>query len=119
MLLGTEEDPCRRATPRRPWAPSYSEALTGIQSFYRLVVELLGKELTSELRGALLLVLRRVGEVGLGIEGLTTYAGKDGGGGPGDSPMHRRDSSLSAVREMGLSSVDNASDDASSRVMGR
>ncbi|KAI1383764.1 Sec7-domain-containing protein [Hypoxylon trugodes] len=41
-----------------------------IPSFYPLVVELLGKELSSDLRSALLAVLRKVGEVGLGIEGL-------------------------------------------------
>jgi hypothetical protein len=36
MLLGTQEDPCRPAVRRRPWAPSYAESLTGIKSFYRL-----------------------------------------------------------------------------------
>ncbi|KAI2605618.1 Sec7-domain-containing protein [Hypoxylon sp. NC1633] len=42
-----------------------------IRGFYPLVVELLGKELSPDLRGALLAVLRRVGEVGLGIEGVS------------------------------------------------
>ncbi|KAI0880549.1 Sec7-domain-containing protein [Annulohypoxylon maeteangense] len=42
-----------------------------IRAFYPLVVELLGKELSADLRGALLAVLRKVGEVGLGIEGMT------------------------------------------------
>ncbi|OTB03853.1 hypothetical protein M426DRAFT_12146 [Hypoxylon sp. CI-4A] len=42
-----------------------------IPGFYPLVVELLGKELSPDLRGALLAVLRKVGEVGLGIEGMT------------------------------------------------
>ncbi|KID76547.1 Protein transport protein SEC7 [Metarhizium brunneum] len=42
-----------------------------IPDFYPLAVELLTKELSQDLRGALLIVLRRVGEVGLGIEGLT------------------------------------------------
>ncbi|XXG95195.1 hypothetical protein Hte_001455 [Hypoxylon texense] len=42
-----------------------------IHAFYPLVVELLGKELSSDLRGALLAVLRKIGEVGLGIEGMT------------------------------------------------
>ncbi|KAI1371463.1 Sec7-domain-containing protein [Hypoxylon crocopeplum] len=43
-----------------------------IRAFYPLVVELLGKELSPDLRGALLAVLRRVGEVGLGIEGMSS-----------------------------------------------
>lgn len=41
-----------------------------IEGFYPLVVELLGKEINPDLRGALLAVLRRVGEVGLGIESM-------------------------------------------------
>ncbi|KAI1173234.1 guanine nucleotide exchange factor [Nemania sp. FL0916] len=41
-----------------------------VRAFYPLVVELLGKEISPELRAALLNVLRRVGEVGLGIEGM-------------------------------------------------
>ncbi|KAL6412287.1 Protein transport protein SEC7 [Ilyonectria robusta] len=41
-----------------------------IPDFYPLSVELLTKDLTPDLRSALLLVLRRVGEVGLGIEGM-------------------------------------------------
>lgn len=88
-----------------------------IPNFYPLVVELLGKELNGELRSALLLVLRRVGEVGLGIEGLTATAADRTG-------VDRRDSILSAVStEGGMGggmSVDNASDDASNtRLMGR
>ncbi|KAI1187554.1 guanine nucleotide exchange factor for ADP ribosylation factor [Nemania serpens] len=43
-----------------------------VRAFYPLVVELLGKEVSAELRAALLGVLRRVGEVGLGIEGMAT-----------------------------------------------
>lgn len=42
-----------------------------IPEFYPLAVELLHKDLTPDLRNALLTVLRRVGEVGLGIEGMT------------------------------------------------
>lgn len=42
-----------------------------IRAFYPLAVELLGKELSPDLRGALLAVLRKVGEVGLGIDGMT------------------------------------------------
>ena len=86
------------------------------KSFYPLVVELLGKELTGELRTALLLVLRRVGEVGLGIEGLASSVGSKSKGTSGD----RRDSILSASTEAGFAqNMDNASDDASSRMLGR
>ena len=42
-----------------------------IAGFYPLAVELLAKDLSQDLRGALIGVFRRVGEVGLGIEGLT------------------------------------------------
>ncbi|KAI1432895.1 Sec7-domain-containing protein [Xylaria sp. CBS 124048] len=42
-----------------------------ISGFYPLAVELLGKEIGADIRGALLSVLRRVGEVALGIEGMT------------------------------------------------
>ncbi|KAH8912677.1 Sec7 domain-containing protein [Coniochaeta sp. PMI_546] len=86
-----------------------------IPSFYPLVVELLGKELNDELRRALLPLLRRVGEVGLGIEGMR--AGKRAFG----VELDRRESILSAVStEGGLVSMDNASDDASTnRMMAR
>ncbi|KAK0388860.1 hypothetical protein NLU13_5103 [Sarocladium strictum] len=43
-----------------------------IPDFYPLSVDLLTKDLTSDLRSALLLVLRRVGEVALGLEGLSS-----------------------------------------------
>ncbi|KAM0326645.1 hypothetical protein ACHAQA_006514 [Verticillium albo-atrum] len=53
------------------------EAFKGhVKEFYPMVVELLGKNLSSELRAALLLVLRRVGEVGLGIEGMASARGE-------------------------------------------
>ena len=42
-----------------------------IPDFYPMIIDLLGKDLSADLRGALLHVLRRVGEVGLGIEGLS------------------------------------------------
>lgn len=42
-----------------------------LAEFYPLAIELLTKDLGPDLRAALLVVLRRVGEVGLGIEGLT------------------------------------------------
>lgn len=62
------------------WRPVVVDVLEGYASFpddafranlgefYPLVIELVGRELSAELRGALLHVLRRVGEVGLGIE---------------------------------------------------
>ncbi|TPX07965.1 uncharacterized protein E0L32_010296 [Thyridium curvatum] len=80
-----------------------------VKSFYPLVVELLGKELSGDLRGALLLVLRRVGEVGLGIEGMASSAVSKGEG-------NRRDSVLSA--EGTSTGVDEAGD-ASTEFMGR
>jgi brefeldin A-inhibited guanine nucleotide-exchange protein len=43
-----------------------------IPDFYPLAVDLLTKDLTPDLRSALLVVLRRVGEVALGIEGLSS-----------------------------------------------
>ncbi|EQL03408.1 SEC7-like protein [Ophiocordyceps sinensis CO18] len=45
--------------------------------FYPLAGDLLSKDLGQDLRGALLVVLRRVGEVGLGIAGMTK-AGEQG-----------------------------------------
>lgn len=42
-----------------------------IPEFYPLAVELLTKDLSQDLRAALLVVLRRVGEVALGIEGMS------------------------------------------------
>jgi brefeldin A-inhibited guanine nucleotide-exchange protein len=47
-----------------------------IHDFYPMAVDLLGKDLTQDLRTALLAVLRRVGEIGLGIEGLSKAGGK-------------------------------------------
>lgn len=58
-----------------------------IPGFYPLAVDLLSKDLSPDLRGALLIVLRRVGEVGLGIEGMTKPKGR------------RSDSILSAATE--------------------
>ncbi|KAF4125399.1 brefeldin A-inhibited guanine nucleotide-exchange protein, partial [Geosmithia morbida] len=47
-----------------------------IPDFYPMTVDLLGKDLTHDLRSALLTVLRRVGEVGLGIHGLAKAGGR-------------------------------------------
>ncbi len=44
-----------------------SEFADHLPSLYPLAIELLGKDISPDLRGALLAVLRRVGEVGLGI----------------------------------------------------
>lgn len=59
-----------------------------IGDFYPLAVELLRKDLTADLRGALLTVLRRVGEVSLGIEGMASR------------PDKRRESVVSATSEV-------------------
>lgn len=61
---------------------------THMSEFYPLAVELLRRDLTADLRGALLTVLRRVGEVSLGIEGMASAADK-----------RRRESVASAVSE--------------------
>ncbi|CAI4213120.1 unnamed protein product [Parascedosporium putredinis] len=49
--------------------PAFRENLPG---FYPLIIELVTRELNTELRTALLLVLRRVGAVGLGIKDMST-----------------------------------------------
>ncbi|KAK4238747.1 hypothetical protein C8A03DRAFT_43545 [Achaetomium macrosporum] len=85
---------------------------THIKSFYPLVVELLGKDLGQELRAALLLVLRRVGEVRLGI------ANNHGTGGGGEH--ERRNSVLSVPSGPRHSpSMDSLSDDPSRQMMGK
>ncbi len=90
---------------------------THVKAFYTLVMELLGKELSGDLRSALIQVLRRVGEVTLGIEGLTTTAASQ----PDD--LLRRDSILSTASAegggAGLSNVDVEGGDASTKFMGR
>ena len=93
-----------------------------IPSFYPLVVELLSKDLGQELRAALLLVLRKVGEVGLGIEGMgaagaTAAAARQGNGAsPGQG---RRSSVLSVPSVRPSPSMDSLSDDPSRQFMGR
>ncbi|KAK4142537.1 uncharacterized protein C8A04DRAFT_13116 [Dichotomopilus funicola] len=89
-----------------------------IGSFYPLVVELLGKDLGQELRGALLLVLRRVGEVGLGIEGLVG-SGANGNGSHGNG-VGAGNGGLGVQGVIRASpSMDSLSDDPSRQVMGR
>ncbi|KAJ0161608.1 Protein transport protein SEC7 [Colletotrichum tanaceti] len=75
-----------------------------IKEFYIMVVELLGKDLTSELRVALLLVLKRVGEIGLGIEGMMRVE------------VDRRDSILSSATD---NTVDGAYEADASSTMRR
>jgi brefeldin A-inhibited guanine nucleotide-exchange protein len=75
-----------------------------VKEFYPLIVDLLGKELTIELRVALLSVLRRVGEVSLGIEGLSRAD-------------NRRDSSATVTTDDGASGVaDRIEEDAADRM---
>lgn len=83
------------------------------RDFYPAVIELLGKELSGELRAAIVQVLRRVGEVGLGIEGLADggyYAARNGG--------DRRDSLISTASAE-ANTVDSEGGDASTKFMGR
>ncbi len=89
-------------------------------SFYPLVVELLGKDLGPELRGALLGVLRKVGEVGLGIEGMGVASVPVAAGNGGGSPqVGRRNSVLSVPSVRPSPSMDSLSDDPSRQFMGR
>ncbi|OLN81077.1 Protein transport protein SEC7 [Colletotrichum chlorophyti] len=109
---GLEEDSQHRNIVA--WRPVVVDVLEGyaafpvdafsknIKEFYPMVVELLAKDLTSDLRTALLLVLRRVGEVGLGIEGMTKL------------DVDRRDSIISNVTAD--TTVDGPEGDASSRM---
>ncbi|TLD03168.1 uncharacterized protein PgNI_12398 [Pyricularia grisea] len=87
------------------------------KAFYPLVVDLVAKELSGELRSALLLVLRRVGEYELGIEGMATSSTRNHRG------HNRSDSVLTMSTEGGggghSPSVEVESGDASSRFMGR
>lgn len=84
-----------------------------VQAFYALVIELLGsKEMTGELRGAILGVLRRVGEVELGIQALTAAA-------PGDN-RSRSESLVSVGARSDVSAiVDQAAGDAATRMPAR
>ncbi|KAK4163366.1 hypothetical protein QBC43DRAFT_301317 [Cladorrhinum sp. PSN259] len=91
-----------------------------IENFYPLIVELLGKELGADLRGALLLALRRVGEVGLGIKDMNAVL-LNGGGDSG--ARHGRSNSVLTISGGQVPrqqpSVDSLSDDPSRLVMGR
>lgn len=97
-------------------------------NFYPLVVELLAKDLGAELRAALLLVLRRVGEVGLGIENMGAAAAAAAaaaavgqGSGVSDHEHQRRNSVLSVPPggPRPSPSMDSLGEDPSSRSLGR
>ena len=76
-----------------------------IPDFYPMAVDLLGKDLTQDLRAALLTVLRRVGEVGLGIDGLSKAGGK------------RRESMVSGVGNVDESPVGDREEAAARRML--
>ncbi|KAF3767230.1 hypothetical protein M406DRAFT_79680 [Cryphonectria parasitica EP155] len=84
---------------------------THVQAFYGLIIELLGsKEMTGELRGAILGALRRVGEVELGIQGMTSmHSGQN-------EESLRRGSVASVARSESSVMVDQAAADASTRM---
>ncbi|KYK61970.1 guanyl-nucleotide exchange factor [Drechmeria coniospora] len=71
-----------------------------IPEFYPLAVELLTKELGQDLRGALLAVLRRVGEVGLKIEGMTKPVERKRRSTVGDIPEEVANDHEAAARRM-------------------
>ncbi|KAI0481990.1 Sec7-domain-containing protein [Xylariaceae sp. FL0804] len=101
------------------WRPVVVDVLAGyagwperdfarhVPTFYPLVVELLGKEVSPELRAAQLAVLRRVGEVALGIDGMVTTttaaaaAAASGGGGDDDARSGRRRASSAVSHARG------------------
>lgn len=80
-LLLEEESQQRNLAAWRPvvvdvlegFATFPPEAFTAnVPEFYPLAVDLLTKDLSPDLRGALLVVLKRVGEVSLGIQGMSS-----------------------------------------------
>lgn len=82
---------------------------THVQAFYQLFIDLMAsKELTGDLRGALLGALRRVGEVELGIKNMAQN-GND----------LRRGSVVSIRSDATSNIVDREGGDASARMMGR
>jgi brefeldin A-inhibited guanine nucleotide-exchange protein len=82
---------------------------THVQAFYQLFIDLMAsKELTGDLRGALLGALRRVGEVELGIKNMAQN-GHD----------LRRGSVVSIRSDATSNIVDREGGDASARMMGR
>ncbi|CAK7265697.1 guanine nucleotide exchange protein for ADP-robosylation factor [Sporothrix epigloea] len=106
--------------------PAFLEHLA---DFYPSTIELLGRELSGELRTAIVQVLRRVGEVSLGLTGLSS--GYGGGDGSDDNADHsgtfprrrpRGDSLMSTATmktERSGANVDYEGGDASTKLMGR
>ncbi|KJR88322.1 Arf family guanine nucleotide exchange factor SEC7 [Sporothrix schenckii 1099-18] len=104
--------------------PAFLEHLA---DFYPSMIELLGRELSGDLRAAIVHVLRRVGEVSLGLSGLFTGQGAGGRGSSGaydeQQGKHRRrgDSVLSTATTTTTEggTVDYEGGDASTKFMGR
>ncbi|CAK7217622.1 guanine nucleotide exchange protein for ADP-robosylation factor [Sporothrix bragantina] len=109
--------------------PAFLEHLA---DFYPSMIELLGRELSGELRAAIVQVLRRVGEVSLGLTGLLSSSGSGSGNGNGldgddHGSIHQRrrrrgDSVLSTATtttERSGANVDYEGGDASTKFMGR
>ncbi|CAK7565769.1 MAG: guanine nucleotide exchange protein for ADP-robosylation factor [Sporothrix epigloea] len=106
--------------------PAFLEHLA---DFYPSTIELLGRELSGELRAAIVQLLRRVGEVSLGLTGLSS--GHSGGDGSDDHTEHsgsqqrrrrRGDSLMSLVTtttERSGANVDYEGGDASIKLMGQ
>ncbi|EPE10925.1 guanyl-nucleotide exchange factor [Ophiostoma piceae UAMH 11346] len=108
---------------------SFVEHLSG---FYPSMIELLSRELSLELRTAIVQVLRRVGEVSLGIKGLVagTHLTEGAGSISGEETFaqgirrrRRGDSVMSmattATANEGAATVDSEGGDASTKFMGR
>ena len=108
---------------------SFVEHLSG---FYPSMIELLSRELSLELRTAIVQVLRRVGEVSLGIKGLVagTHLTESAGSVSGEETFaqgirrrRRGDSVMSmattATANEGTAAVDSEGGDASTKFMGR
>ncbi|CAK7204699.1 guanine nucleotide exchange protein for ADP-robosylation factor [Sporothrix eucalyptigena] len=104
--------------------PAFVEHLA---DFYPSMIELLGRELSGELRSAIVQVLRRVGEVSLGLTGLLGVGnGHDsddhGSVQYGNRRRRRGDSVLSTATtttERSGANVDYEGGDASTKFMGR
>ncbi|KAL1897157.1 guanine nucleotide exchange protein for ADP-robosylation factor [Sporothrix stenoceras] len=105
--------------------PAFLEHLS---DFYPSMIELLGRELSGELRVAIVQVLRRVGEVSLGLSGLFSGhgAGSHGSGEYDDTSLQgkrrrRGDSVLSTATTTTTEggNVDYEGGDASTKFMGR
>jgi brefeldin A-inhibited guanine nucleotide-exchange protein len=83
-----------------------------VKDFYPLVVELIGRDLSPELRGAVLPVLRRVGEVSLGIEDMS----KVDVDGEEDDENRRRDSAIGGTTMESVGEAGKMEEDAADRM---